>query len=121
MNVENGLAAPLVAIDHIAEPVFDESPRSCDLVCAQEEASEQSVIHLSDPDVVPLEYIRTSMLGFSFVDKPQDTLMIGLGGGAFVRLVRRFLPEVHVDAVEIDPVVVDIAWGKNWLEGKYSA
>jgi spermidine synthase len=77
------------------------------------DAAEQTVIHLRDPDAVPLEYIRTSALGLSLVDQPKDALMIGLGGGAFVRVVRRWVPELHVDAVEIDPVVVEVA--RTWF------
>jgi len=73
------------------------------------DASDQTVIHLADPDRVPLEYVRTAALGFSFPEKPRRALMIGLGGGAFVRVTRRWFPEVKLTAVEIDPVVVELA------------
>jgi len=36
-------------------------------------------------------------------------LMVGLGGGTFTTLVHRAAPEITVDAVEIDPVVVEVA------------
>ena len=36
-------------------------------------------------------------------------MMIGLGGGSFTGLIHRALPEVRIDAIEIDPVVVEAA------------
>ena len=36
-------------------------------------------------------------------------LMVGLGGGTFTTLVHRALPDATIDAVEIDPVVVEAA------------
>lgn len=73
------------------------------------DAPDQTVIDRNDPSRTPLEYVRTAALGFSFPDKPRRALLIGLGGGAFVRVVRRYLPEVKTDAVEINPVVVEVA------------
>lgn len=73
------------------------------------DGSDQTVIHLSDPKRVPLEYVQTAALGFSFPKAPRAALMIGLGGGAFMRVTRRWFPEVTMTAVEIDPVVVELA------------
>jgi spermidine synthase len=69
----------------------------------------QSSISLSDPEAVPMEYIRLAMLGMVMAPEPERVLMVGLGGGAFTSLLRRHFPNLWIDAVEIDPVVVEAA------------
>jgi len=69
----------------------------------------QSVISLSDPNAVPVEYIRISFLGMLMTPVQERVLMIGLGGGIFTSLLRRHYPNLWIDAVEIDPVVVEAA------------
>jgi spermidine synthase len=70
---------------------------------------DQTVVNLRDPNAIPLEYVRVAALAFAQVENPRRALMIGLGGGAFARVVRRHFPEVVLDAVDIDPVVVKVA------------
>lgn len=36
-------------------------------------------------------------------------LVLGFGGGTVVRQMRHFLPEAHITAVEIDPMMIDLA------------
>jgi spermidine synthase len=69
----------------------------------------QSMISLSDPKAVPMKYIRLAMLGILFTPQMDRVLMIGLGGGTFTSLLRRHYPALWIDAVEIDPVVVEAA------------
>jgi spermidine synthase len=69
----------------------------------------QGTISLSDPKAVPMEYIRFAMLGMVLTPKAKRVLMIGLGGGTFTTLLRRHYPTLCIDAVEIDPVVVQAA------------
>ena len=69
----------------------------------------QSSISLSDPEAVPAEYIRAAMLGMVMAPEPERVLMVGLGGGVFTSLLRHHFPNLWIDAVEIDPVVVEAA------------
>jgi len=69
----------------------------------------QSNISLSDPRAVPAEYIRLAMLGVILTPNLNRALMIGLGGGNFTTLLRRHFPDLYIDAVDIDPVVVEAA------------
>jgi spermidine synthase len=69
----------------------------------------QSKISLSDPKKVPMEYIRLSTIGLAYIEIPQQVLMIGLGGGTLTTFLWQVLPDVQIDAVEIDPVVYRIA------------
>ncbi len=40
---------------------------------------------------------------------PRSVLILGLGGGTVARQLRRFLPDIRIVGVEIDPGVVDVA------------
>lgn len=74
-----------------------------------EDCGNQSTISLSSPSAVPMEYIRFAMLGMLLTPQHERVLMIGLGGGTFTTLLRRHYPTLWIDAVEIDPVVVEAA------------
>ncbi|HEY8926089.1 MAG TPA: fused MFS/spermidine synthase [Polyangia bacterium] len=71
--------------------------------------SEQSEIVRDRPDAVPMEYVQLALLGLGHVAAPKRVLMVGLGGGTFTTLLHRLRPEITIDAVEIDPVVVAAA------------
>ena len=47
------------------------------------------------------------------VDNPKAILILGLGGGTVAHLFAKQFPEVLIDSVEIDPVVVNV--GKNFF------
>lgn len=69
----------------------------------------QSVVRPGKPLQLELAYTRVSMVGLAFVPEPQRILVVGLGGGAMPMFLRAVLPEAHVDAVDIDPDVVEVA------------
>jgi spermidine synthase len=71
--------------------------------------SEQSAMVPGNPRAVPVEYVRYALLGLAHHGHPARVLMVGLGGGTFTTLIHRALPGASVDAVEIDPVVVEAA------------
>lgn len=75
---------------------------------------DQSRIRLGHPEQLPMPYLRSAAVGLAVPLKLKRLLMIGLGGGAFASFVQARLPEVYVDAVEIDPVVARIA--KNYFQ-----
>ncbi len=71
--------------------------------------NDQSALDPANPDRVVFEYVRLAGLALRLVEQPRRALVIGLGGGAFPRLLLQQSPKIAVDAVEIDPVVVDVA------------
>jgi spermidine synthase len=73
------------------------------------DGSDQSTIVPGRPGAVPLEYARYPVLGLAYQGDPRTLLMVGLGGGTFTTMVHRVLPEIAIDVVEIDPVVVEAA------------
>lgn len=70
---------------------------------------DQTRIRPGHPEQLPMPYLRSAAVGLAVPPKLDRLLMIGLGGGAFASFVQARLPEVYVDAVEIDPVVARIA------------
>jgi predicted O-methyltransferase YrrM len=92
--------------------VIDEGPRRV-MRFGSPSGSEQSAIEPNNPRAVPVEYVRYALLGLAYhppaLGRPRRVLMVGLGGGTFTTLVHRALPEVTIDVVEIDPVVVAAA------------
>lgn len=46
-------------------------------------------------------------------DVPLSVLLVGLGGGGLPQFLRDFVPNVSVEVVELDPVVLDVA--KEWF------
>ncbi|MFH2005213.1 MAG: fused MFS/spermidine synthase [bacterium] len=70
------------------------------------DAEDQSAYDPSRPHHEPLEYVRTALLGAAYTGRPKRALMIGLGGGSWLRHLRRVAPAAELEAVEINPVVV---------------
>jgi spermidine synthase len=75
------------------------------------DGANQSIVSLSNPGSVPSRYIRIAVLAVVLTPKLDRMLMLGLGGGTYATLLHRHLPELAIDAVEIDPVVVEAAKG----------
>jgi spermidine synthase len=70
----------------------------------------QSVVKLGDPDHIELPYARVMIpIGLLFVDTPHSALIIGLGGGTIPSFLRKRFPLMHIDVVDIDPAVVEVA------------
>ncbi|MCX8476295.1 MAG: fused MFS/spermidine synthase [Sphingomonas sp.] len=66
----------------------------------------QSVMRLSDPNRLLLDYTRV-MMGFLLLrPMPRRIEMIGLGGGSLAKFCHRYLPDADITVVEIDPRVI---------------
>ena len=69
----------------------------------------QSSINLKDPDDLPLAYTRQMTLAVVYPEEVKRILMIGLGGGAILAYLGRYMPDVNIDTVEIDAGVITAA------------
>jgi spermidine synthase len=69
----------------------------------------QSALRKSEPLAVPTSYVRVATAGLALTQGRSRVLVVGLGGGAFPRLLHRCLPRTRVDVVELNPVVVEVA------------
>jgi spermidine synthase len=84
------------------------------------DAADQSAIDPAAPDKILFEYIRLTTIGPALRTDGRPfrrALALGLGGGAWPRLLLTTHPRVQVEAVEIDPVVVDVARSHFVLPG----
>jgi spermidine synthase len=66
-------------------------------------------MNLKDPSALRLIYSRYTSLGFAFRPDAKKMLIVGLGGGSIPKKVQKEFPAMEIDAVEIDPEVVQIA------------
>ncbi|MCC6621064.1 MAG: fused MFS/spermidine synthase [Deltaproteobacteria bacterium] len=70
---------------------------------------DQSAVKPGDPEHLVFAYMRTLVTALALRPAPERVLVIGIGGGSFPMFMRKHLPKVHIDAVDIDPVVVGVA------------
>jgi spermidine synthase len=69
----------------------------------------ESVANLTDPDDLPVKYTQTMMAALAYPKELKRILMLGMGGGSMSSYMGRFMPDVAVDTVEIDPGVLTAA------------
>jgi len=69
----------------------------------------QSTVKLGDPDRLELRYTRVMPVALAAVEKPKRVLIVGLGGGSIPNFLHKHYPDTHIDVVDIDPLVVEVA------------
>ena len=69
----------------------------------------QTCINKRRPNELLFAYTRMSMTSLLYTPEPKSILVVGLGGGTLPMAFTSLFPDVYIDAIEIDPAVVDIA------------
>jgi len=69
----------------------------------------QSAVRVADPDHLELRYSQVVLVGLALCREQRRFLVVGLGGGALPTFLHRQYPKAAVDAVDIDPAVVEVA------------
>ena len=69
----------------------------------------QTVVKPGDPEHLELPYARLMPIGLALAERPQRVLIVGLGGGTIPSMFRKYLPDLQIDTVELDPEVVQVA------------
>ncbi|HTN48060.1 MAG TPA: fused MFS/spermidine synthase [Burkholderiaceae bacterium] len=73
-------------------------------------ALNQSCQQFSEPDHLVFDYTRAmAALLLLWQPPPQRVLLIGVGGGSIPNALARARPQIEIDAVDIDAVVVQVA------------
>jgi spermidine synthase len=72
-------------------------------------AAVETLIDLREPHRLQHSYARTMMVAHLYRPQARSCLLVGLGGGALVQFLNRHFPELLLDVVEIDPVVVAVS------------
>lgn len=70
---------------------------------------EQTRLLPHNPSHLCFSYMRLMLLTLLWKPQPQRTLILGMGGGALVRALLAWFPEIQIDAVELRPAVVQAA------------
>lgn len=70
---------------------------------------DESVVDVSEPLRLVMEYTRLMYAGLLFTPEPKRVLVVGLGGGTLSRVTAHYFPEAEVDSVELDPEVAKLA------------
>ncbi len=78
------------------------------LVFGEDDAC-QSTVKVGDPDRLELRYTRVMPVALAAVEEPKRILIVGLGGGSIPNFLHKYYPDTHIDVVDIDPVVVEVA------------
>lgn len=74
------------------------------------DSSYQSGMWLGRPFATRFAYTDYFHLGLAYHPSAQDVLFVGLGGASAPKRMWRDFPALRVHAVELDPVVVDVAY-----------
>lgn len=69
----------------------------------------ESQMDMEAPHRLRLRYTRSMFASYLFVPEPKRVLIVGLGAGSMVRFLQRYEPRLYVEAVDIDPVVLEVA------------
>ncbi|HEX9434450.1 MAG TPA: fused MFS/spermidine synthase, partial [Burkholderiales bacterium] len=69
----------------------------------------ETLIDLREPYRLQHPYAQAMTAGLLYRPEPNSVLLVGLGGGALVRFLNHYFPDVRLDVVEIDPAVVEVA------------
>lgn len=79
------------------------------------EALNQSCRLHARPDHLLFDYTRAMVAALLLLQpEPRRVLLIGVGGGSVPMAVRKLRPAAQIDAVDIDPVVIEAA--QRWFD-----
>ena len=85
------------------------SVRSLIFVRDSGEEAYESPVNLKTPWVLRFSYLQHMFANYLFQPEQKDAIIVGLGGGSMIHFLQKYDPQVNIEAVEIDPVVVELA------------
>ncbi len=112
--------AALAAIAHVGPTVLYEGASRYNTIVVTEEdglrilrfgrgGARQSAVKLGEPKFLALPYAQVALVGLALPEEARRFLVVGLGGGTLPMFLRNYYPNATIDAVDIDPDVVDVA------------
>ena len=69
----------------------------------------QGVVHLKNPHIIVLDYMRLQLLYLLWKIEPERILIIGLGAGILPKIFHYLSAKTWIDTVEIDSEIIDLA------------
>lgn len=99
--------------------VEDDDDLRCLKFNVKSSKSNQSCILKSEPNRLVFNYTKLLLSSLLLVEKPNNILIIGLGGGTMSNTLHLLYPTAQIDNVEIDPAVIKVAREHfNFVENK---
>lgn len=89
--------------------VEDKENIRCLKFSVKRKTSSQSCINKAQPKALVFSYTKLLFSSFLIMDKPENVLIIGLGGGTMSNSIHELYPNANITNVEIDPAVVKVA------------
>lgn len=89
--------------------VEDQDNIRCLKFSVKRKTSSQSCINKTAPKALVFNYTKLLFSSFLIMDKPENVLIIGLGGGTMSNSIHQLYPQAKITNVEIDPAVVKVA------------
>lgn len=72
-------------------------------------SGEQSALDLTNPDTLKHPYEKAMLHGLRYTDKRGSALLVGVGGGTAAKFLHAHFPDMKINAVELDPMVLKVA------------
>lgn len=69
----------------------------------------QSRMNFKHPFFLVNRHEQAMLLSLLWQDQPRKVCMIGLGGGRIPLVLHHYLPQVQIDCIDLDPVVIEAA------------
>lgn len=69
----------------------------------------ESQMNLRSPHVLRFTYLQHMFASYLLLPEQNRVMIVGLGGGSMVHFLQKYDPKVRIEAIEIDPVVVELA------------
>lgn len=85
------------------------SIRSLIFVRDSGEEAYESQVNLRSPHILRFSYLQHMFTSYLLQPEQSNVMVVGLGGGSMIHFLQKYDPKVSVEAVEIDPVVVELA------------
>jgi len=85
------------------------SVRSLIFVRDSGEEAYESQVNLRSPHILRFTYLQHMFTSYLFQQQQASVMVVGLGGGSMIHFLQKYDPKVSIEAVEIDPVVVEMA------------
>lgn len=94
--------------------VVEETEPGAAMRCLQFEGgdgsqSRQACIDPDRPQYILFALLRRAFAGLLLQPEPKRVMVIGLGGGTFPLVFAEAYPDAHIDVIELDPSVVEVA------------
>ncbi|GAB3475216.1 spermidine synthase [Marinomonas epiphytica] len=72
------------------------------------DGDEQSRLKTKAPHLLQHEYTQAMLIPLLY-SQPKRVAILGLGGGALIHALWHYIPKIHIDAVELRPIVLETA------------